>query len=355
MNATNMDLDHQADIDFVLSLRRRWADTMYPALRHEYDVATKDDPPVTRKEAAPVVHNLPRYRWFAWMERGSQKQLWRAVSDAVGDGEAIGIPDNSAGTLELNPDLVLPEWYTDWDIHVQPGGVWRADASAEIYELGAKLVMLGGNDDYTFHRLFTDAIAEDLADREVTRLVDLGCGFGKSTWPLKRAFPEAEIIGVDLAAPCLKMAHVKAEAQDLDIRFRQADATDTGLEANSADLVTATMTLHEMPQPAIKAFFAEVARVLKPGGIMRLLEFQFTGEPFRDLSMMEHGSRNNEPFMPGMMAADTTGMAEDAGLTSAKWVAFDERGCGGRLDGLSWPDRSEWHFPWAIMEAEKPS
>jgi len=353
--STGVDLDHSADIDFVLSLRRRWADTMYPALRHEYDVATRADPPVTRKEAAPVVHQLPRYRWFAWMERGSQKQLWRAVADAVGDGHAIKAPESPIGSLELDPDLVLPDWYTDWDIHVQPGGVWRADASAEVYELGAKLVMLGGNDDYTFHRLFTDAIAQDLGDRELTRLVDLGCGFGKSTWPLKKAFPSAEVIGVDLAAPCLKMAHAKAEAQGLAIRFRQADATDTGLEPDSADLVTATMTLHEMPQPAIRAFFAGAARILKPGGLLRLLEFQFTGEPFRDLAMMEHGSRNNEPFMPGMMATDTAALANDSGLANARWVAFDERPEGGRLDGLKWPNRAEWHFPWAILEAEKPS
>lgn len=354
MTSTNMDLDSKADIDFVLSLRRRWADTMYPALRHEYDVATREDPPQTRKEAAPVVHELPRFRWFAWMERGSQKQLWRAVADAVGDGQPIALPDNPIGSLELDPNLTLPDWYTDWDIHVQPGGVWRADSSAEVYELGAKLVMLGGNDDYTFHRQFTDAIVQDLGDRDVTRLIDLGCGFGKSTWPLKRAFPAAQVIGVDLAAPCLKMAHAKAEAQGLKIRFRQADGTDTGLEPASADLVTATMTLHEMPQPAIRAFFAEAERLLKPGGLLRLLEFQFTGEPFRDLSMMEHGSRNNEPFLPGMMAANTAGMATEAGLTKARWVAFDERGGGGRLGGLTWPERSEWHFPWAIMEAEKP-
>ncbi|MEM7444212.1 MAG: class I SAM-dependent methyltransferase [Pseudomonadota bacterium] len=352
---TGMDLDHRADIDFVLGLRRRWADTLYPALRREYDVATSENSPVTHKEAAPIIHDLPCYRWFAWMERGSQKQLWRAVADAVGDGRIIAEPDQPIGSLELNPGLELPGWYTDWDIHVQPGGVWRADASAEVYELGAKLVMLGENDDYAFHRMFTAAATHDLSDRNVTRLIDLGCGFGKSTWPLKRSFPDAEVIGVDLAATCLRLAHAKAEALDLAIRFHQADATATGLEPDSADLVTATMVLHEMPQQAIRAFFAETARLLKPGGLLRLLEFQLTGEPFRDVAMMEHGARNNEPFMPGMMAADTAAMAEDAGLANARWVAFDERPDGGRLDGLNWPKRPEWHFPWAILEAEKPS
>jgi hypothetical protein len=39
---------------------------------------------------------------------------------------------------------------------------------------------------------------------------------------------------------------------------------------------------------------------------------------------------------------------------NARWVAFDERGAG-RLDGKTWPKRPEWHFPWAVLEAEKPA
>ena len=140
-----MKLSHEdrASIDFVLTLRRRWADAMYPALRAQYEARTKGRAPRGRKEAAPVVHELPSYRWFAWMERGSQKMLWRAVSDAVArNGKARAVPAGPA-RLELDPTLELPDWYSDWDIHVQPGGVWKSDASADVYELGAKLGMLG--------------------------------------------------------------------------------------------------------------------------------------------------------------------------------------------------------------------
>jgi hypothetical protein len=88
--------------------------------------------------------------------------------------------------------------------------------------------------------------------------------------------------------------------------------------------------------------------------VLRFLDFQPTGDAFRDLAMREHGARNNEPFMPGMMAADLPAMAARAGLTGGRWVAFDERGAG-RLPEARWPERREWHFPWAVFEAARPA
>jgi ubiquinone/menaquinone biosynthesis C-methylase UbiE len=286
------------------------------------------------------------------MERGSQKMLWRAVERSVADEPPLAMPASPKGSLKLHPEMAMPAWYTDWDIHVQPGGVWQTDLSARIYELGAKLVMLGGNDDYAFHRRFVETCLTPLTGRKPTRLVDMGCGFGKSTWPIKRTFPEAEVIGLDLAAPCLRMAHAKAEQQGLAIRFIQASCESTGLEAASCDLVTSTMLVHELPREALEATIREAARLLKPGGIIRFLDFRYTGDGFRDFAMQEHGARNNEPFMPGAMASDTAAMCEAAGMKDARWVAFDERGAG-RLDAAAWPKRAEWHFPWAVLEAEK--
>ena len=333
-------LARDAALDFVLTLRRRWADTLYPQVKREYDAAP----------GAPV-DALPTYRWFAWLERGAQQMLWRAVGDAVRSGERCIPAPVPPATVTLDPDLAVPAWYTGCDIHVQPGGVWRDDESALVYELGAKLVMLGENDDYRFHRLFVETA---VPVRPYRRIVDFGCGFGKSTWPFKLAFPQAEVIGLDLSGPCVRLAACRAGERGLAVHFRQANAVASGLEAGSADLVASTMLVHELPVEEIERLFAEAARVLAPGGLLRFLDFQRTGDAFRDLAMVEHGERNNEPFMPPMMAADLPAIATRAGLVHARWVAFDERSRG-RLDALAWPARSEWHFPWAVLEAEKPA
>jgi ubiquinone/menaquinone biosynthesis C-methylase UbiE len=349
----SVSLENHAAVDFVLTLRRRWADTLYPRLQAEYAAVNGDGEPNSPETITARIHAAPSYNGFAWLERGAQKMLWRAVSDAVAtEDDAAAAAGRAAGpaTLELDSQLKLPDWYTDWDIHLQPGGVWSSHAASRVYELGAKLVMLGDNDDYKFHRLFVETA---IPQRDYRRIVDLGCGFGKSSWPLQKTYPAAQVVGVDLAAPCLTLAVERANARGLAIRFRQADATNTGLEAGAAGLVTATMLIHELPLDHLQATFREAARLLAPGGLLRILDFQFTGDAVRDLAMREHGARNNEPFMPPMMAADTAAMAEAAGLRHARWTAFDERAAG-RLETLAWPQRAEWHFPWAVLEAEKP-
>jgi ubiquinone/menaquinone biosynthesis C-methylase UbiE len=349
---TTIPIENQGELDFVLMLRRRWADVLYPRLCAEYAQLTADSRAADAQSVAERVHRLNAYGPFAWLERGSQKMLWRAALAAIAASPEDALsPRGHAGcsSVELDPHLELPAWYTDWDIHVQPGGVWSSTVAAEVYELGAKIVMQGENDDYRFHRLFVETA---IPTRRYGRIVDLGCGFGKSTWFLKVHYPEAEVIGVDLAEPCLRLAARRADAKGLQIRFRQANATATGLETHSAELVTATMLIHELPLEVLAAVFKEAVRLLAPGGLVRILDFQFTGDPLRDLAMREHGRRNNEPFLPPMMSADIIAMARAAGLHNPRWTAFDERSTG-RLATLRWPERPEWHFPWAVLEAER--
>jgi ubiquinone/menaquinone biosynthesis C-methylase UbiE len=351
-------LDERSTMDFVLTLRRRWADTLYPALRDEYDakVATLPAEPSDGHEAAEVMHDLTLYPWFSWMERGQQKMLWRSVQDAVlnrWDSLAPMLlpPDGvPIGSLELKPDFVLPKYYTAIDIHIQPGGVWSDDTSALVYEEGAQIVMLRQNDEYLFHQLFAQTV---LPDGPHQRIVDLGCGFGKSTRPLVDRFPGTEVIGIDLSAPNLRLAHATAERMGKPIRFIQADGAATGLESASADVVTGTMFLHEMPMKHVEEVLHEAARLLRPGGSIHFLEFSCTGDPFRDATNYEHGERNNEPWIPVLMDADVIGMCERAGLTGARWTPFDEREHG--LSPQGWGHRNEWHFPWAVLSAEKPA
>jgi len=256
---------------------------------------------------------------------------------------------SAGGTLQLDSDLELPDWYTGFDIHLQPGGIWSSRQAARIYELGAALVMLGDNDDYAFHESFART---GVPPRDYRNVVDLGCGFGKSTRPIKRLYPKAQVVGLDLSAPVLELAHAQAEAMGLALDLRQRSCTDTGLPDSSCDLVTATMLIHELPPEVLVRTFQETARVLAPGGEVRILDFHPTGQPVRDVVMCDHGLRNNEPYMPMLFDTDVLALCRAAGLVQARWTPFDERGDGLLAQG-TWPPRAEWHFPWAVLSATR--
>lgn len=345
--------DERSQLDFVLTLRQRWADTVYPALREQYAEVVEPKEVSSLEQATDIVHDLPLYPWFSWMERAQQKMLWRTTGDAVMNRasdlrELLETPpENPVGDLVIDEDFELPKWYTDVDIHMQPGGVWSDDLAAFVYELGAKIVMMRDNDGYRFHRLFVNTALEPGAQK----VVDIGCGFGKSTMPLVDRFPGAEVIGLDLSAPVVRLAHRQAEELGKKITFMQRDGSDTGLEAESFDLVTGTMLLHELPTAIIRKTISEAARLLKPGGTIRFLEFAPTGDFFRDVTVYEHAERNNEPFFRDLFAMDFESLAAEVGLSNIRWMPFDEREHGVLPDGYQ--PRDEWHFPWAVLAAEK--
>src|SRR3546814_19894052 len=56
----NFSLDECSRLDFVLALRRRWADTLYPALRAQVE-ADEDN-----ADVRSATHRQPTYPWFAF-------------------------------------------------------------------------------------------------------------------------------------------------------------------------------------------------------------------------------------------------------------------------------------------------
>jgi SAM-dependent methyltransferase len=93
------------------------------------------------------------------------------------------------------------------------------------------------------------------------RVLDLGCGNGRLLAAL--AARGAQVTGVDAYADSLARAHTRAPTATL----LQADLTDVPVPDGAFDLVAALDVLeHVEPEP----FFAEVRRLLAPGGRLLL-------------------------------------------------------------------------------------
>ncbi len=98
-------------------------------------------------------------------------------------------------------------------------------------------------------------------------VVDLGCGVGGSLCYLAERLP-IRGVGVTLSPVQAGLAAERIRAAGLEERIRcmEGDYTDPGLDLPAADLVYAIESFVHGPDPA--AFFAQCARILRPGGLL---------------------------------------------------------------------------------------
>lgn len=343
------DADHPR-VQYLLALRRTWMGPLYRAVREQYESRAGGDAPTTSGAAAPVVDALSGTGYFVWLDRHIQDSLWAEVGrmvDARIDEivECLQPRADDLGTLrELPADAPLPAYYTDNDFHRQEGGIWRDVRAAAVYAMGARVIHVGRNDNFELHDAFAASIPLD----SPTDVIDLACGFGKTTFSLKKRWPAATVHGVDLSAPCLRLARRLATERGLAIHWRQGDAEDVPHPDASMDLVTVTMSLHEMPADNIFAVLREAHRLLRPGGTFVALENRLLGDPLRDLLGAYHSDVIREPFMNAFRASDFAGYARAAGFTAevTPWYAP------GAVPGAEY-DPQRWATPWALLIARK--
>jgi len=125
----------------------------------------------------------------------------------------------------------------------------------------------------TFGRLLTglyDDVARDLhgvvATAPPRHIVDVGAGPGGLVVALAREFPADRLTAVDVDPAMAELARARIGREGLADRVQVAvgDVAALPLPSCSVDLVTSSFSVHHWPDPA--AGFAEVRRVLRPGG-----------------------------------------------------------------------------------------
>jgi 2-polyprenyl-3-methyl-5-hydroxy-6-metoxy-1,4-benzoquinol methylase len=80
------------------------------------------------------------------------------------------------------------------------------------------------------------------------RIADVACGTGWSTIALARAYPQAEVHGLDLDEASIELARANAAQEGMKIPFEVRDAADPGLRGGY-DLVTCFEAVHDMARP----------------------------------------------------------------------------------------------------------
>jgi SAM-dependent methyltransferase len=115
-------------------------------------------------------------------------------------------------------------------------------------------------------------VMEEGAGRADPLVLDLGCGPGSLAVRLLGRIPGATVVAAD-ADPLLLALGRAAYGDRAGLRFADLDLRVPGWPAGlgldrQPDAAVSTTALHWLPAPSLRAMYAELATVLRPGGLL---------------------------------------------------------------------------------------
>jgi ubiquinone/menaquinone biosynthesis C-methylase UbiE len=167
-------------------------------------------------------------------------------------------------------------------------------------------------------------ISRKFPDFKPQRILDLGCTIGHNTLPWKEAYPDAEVIGADVVAGCLRYGSARAVSRGVDVEFRQMNAESIAFPDASVDVVFTSMFLHELSLKSIGRVFAEIRRVLRPGGLMLHMELPPNTQmgAFEGFYLDWDCYYNAEPFYKAFRDQEPRDLCRKAGFRDDHYLQF---------------------------------
>ncbi|MGN6246689.1 MAG: class I SAM-dependent methyltransferase [Motilibacteraceae bacterium] len=152
----------------------------------------------------------------------------------------------------------------------EPGGAATAAPSAATSTAASKGWDGSLYAEHTAHHRTNDAnVLADLHPPADGTVLDVGCGVGDLTERLIELVPQGSVLGVDADPSMVEQAARRARP---GLTFAVAPVQDLTAVADDAsvDLVVSTACLHWVPAADQPVALAELARVLRPGGTLRI-------------------------------------------------------------------------------------
>jgi SAM-dependent methyltransferase len=330
---------------FISTLRKTVLVDVGGAMKQTYESAVepaikkaKGGKPANARDIRDAMADEPIYKFYSSLRYNAQEMVWESVRPQVERylPDMIALADKAerespvGGTLRLDPDLTVPRYVSELDVHLMPGCFHSehtdkdvAQGAMYIYGTGVfygglAMMKKGGGPGASIAHL----LKYGYPDFKPAKILDIGCTCGNNTFPYVDMFPEAEVHAIDVGAPVLRYGHARAEATGRKVHFSQMNAEKLDFPDDSFDFVTSSFFLHEIPVKSTRAIFKEIRRILKPGGLMLHFELPpaVAVDPYYDFYLDWDTLNNNEPSYAQFRAQNPEKLCADAGFSPDKYM-----------------------------------
>jgi len=155
------------------------------------------------------------------------------------------------------------------------------------YDIFAGLMGLGANGSNS--RMVIEMAGVKPGDK----ILDVGCGTGELTLAAQRvAGPTGLAVGIDPSPEGIEVARKKAERYSPSPTFTVGLIEKLDFPKGTFDVTVSRLVIHHLPDDLKRQGFAELYRVLKPGGRLFMVDFKPPENPIlRHLAMALVGHR----------------------------------------------------------------
>ena len=121
------------------------------------------------------------------------------------------------------------------------------------------------------HAKMADWGMSHLPEMSPLQIAELGCGGGRNAGELSKRFPQARVTAVDYSEVSVEKAkdYNRVLINTGKMVVQQGDVSNLNLPSESFDLATAFETIYFWP--GLEKCFAQVYKILKPGGVFMIV------------------------------------------------------------------------------------
>ena len=157
------------------------------------------------------------------------------------------------------------------------------------------------------------------------KVLDVGCGSGRLTMAAQKwAGPEGEAVGIDPSPEMIQVARQNAGRAGLGAKFELGVVEALPFPDKTFDVVLNRLMLHHLPDDLKQRGLAEMRRVLKPGGLCLVVDFEPPKSGFLRMVVENHmtpmAKVDVREYVPLLVKAGFTEV--ESGPTSSKLLSF---------------------------------